>query len=599
MSNNKKFYMGNKRLKAEGFEETIGKVEFKKRVREIKRCKEDILYFAEKYFFIVSPDKGKHRIQMFDKQKQLVKSFQEFDRVVTLAARQTGKTTAYTVYLCWLMIFFKDKRILVCGNKQSTSKEIVSRVKLAFELLPLWLKPATTEWAGLSFALNNGSTIKGVATSASSARGDSINVLVIDEAAFIPPNIMDEFWQSVYPTISAPGGNTQVIMVSTPNGTGNLFYETYESARLGLEGGWHLEQMNWDDRPGRDAAWKDKTIASFNGDMQKWAQEFGNKFIGSSQTLFKPTAIEYFKSFIISDKWFEPTIIDLPKLPGEHINIKQWFKPHPSRTYAIGADVADGVGGDSSIALVFDITELYNIKQVASFASNVVSPTEFAYVLVKIGVMYNNAHILCESNNMGRSTLDFIYQIYEYEWIVNFGGKRNLGILSNHMIKIKTCLFSRSLTTAANVKIELYDKNAVAELEYFEKVVGGNTYKAIQGKYDDYTLSFIWLMFIFQPEIVDNYYDVRDWQTTTLGYSLPKVIRNFSVYGSGNMFNDALSAAIKDPDKVFEGLGDGTISEEAVGYFAGETDGGDDVMSSRGFSADSYSNEDTSWLFNT
>lgn len=592
MANNAKFYNGNRRLKAEGFEETISKVEFKRRVREIKRCKEDILYFAEKFFYIVSPDKGKHKIEMFEKQKQLVQSFQDHSRVVTLAARQTGKTTAYTVYLCWLMTFFNDKRILICGNKQSTSKEIVSRVKLGFELLPLWLKPSTTEWAALSFGLSNGSTIKGTATSSDSARGDSINVLVVDEAAFIPPGIMDEFWQSVYPTISS-GDSTQVIMVSTPNGTGNLFYETYESARLGLDGGWHLEQINWDDRPGRDEAWKAKTIASFNGDMQKWAQEFGNQFLGSSQTLFKAETIEKYKNFIISDKWFEPTVIDLPKLPGEHINIKQWFKPHPSRTYAIGADVADGVGGDSSVAIVFDVTELDKITQVATFASNMVSPTEFAYVLVKLGVMYNNAHIFCERNNMGSSTLDFIYEIYEYESIVNWGGKRNLGILSNHMIKSKACLFARGICSLIDMTI--YDKNLVAEMEYLEKAPGTNTYKAIQGKHDDFTLSFIWVLLAFKSDIVENYYDVRDWQTTTLGYSLPKIIRNFSVYGNGSMFNDALTTAMKDPDKVLDQINNGTLEDgdEGGGYFSDEGDGG----AGFGFSSNSDPNTDIGWLF--
>lgn len=684
-------YRGNNNLKSEDCIDYITAEEYNHRISEIVKCRNDILYFAEHYYTIVSVDRGKEIIKLYSKQRELLKCLEQNNRVVCLASRQSGKSTSYCIYALWLTLFNPDKKILIVANKEATALEIVSRIRLAYELIPNWLKCGIKVWNKGQIIFGNDSSIEGISTSADSARGKSCSVLIIDECVsgdtsitirnkhtkevknipietifnmkkelqeqevltrdgwssftgikktftkilykltfsdnsilkctsnhkllcidnnfkyckniiindklldknnkeisvrnieiiygenevydllnveknscyitnnvnshncgFIPMNILSEFWQSVYPIVSS-GKNSKVIMVSTPNGVGNLFYETYEGARLGIDKeGWVHFRIDWWDVPGRDEKWKEKQIASFNGDMIKFSQEFGNAFFGSSYTLLKSEIIQNFKNFVLSSEWFQPSI---KPIENTIYTYNQWFIPEKNKTYLIGADIADGVGSDKSIILVFDISNGKNIIQVASFGDNTISTIEFSYVLIKMATLYNNAHIVVEANGIGRSVLDMLESVYDYENIVNYGGIKESGIFSHVQVKANACMWVRNITSVINIRI--YEKYLIAEMEYFEKKLGKfNIYQAVSTKHDDYMMAFIWGLFCLKEEIIDNYYNVESFETTKLNINIPVIIKSYTseYFNNINDYNERYTKVDRDIDNIYKNL---------------------------------------------
>lgn len=256
-------------------------------IGEIAKCMYDPVYFVENYYYIISPKFGKSVITMYEKQRELLKCMIENNKVVTVASRQCGKTTSYCMFVCFIICFSKHKNILLLANKLSTSKGILRRIKFAFELLPKWLKPGVTEWNKESIAMTNGCTVKAFAASSDGARSEAANMLIVDEMAFIPQNIVEELWESAYPTISS-SKDSKVILVSTPRGSGNKFYELY-NAGLSQEciddevDKWTPFRIDWWDVPDRDEEWKKKQLVAFNYDMRKFNQEFGNCVFKNTQ----------------------------------------------------------------------------------------------------------------------------------------------------------------------------------------------------------------------------------------------------------------------------------------------------------------------------
>lgn len=246
---------------------------------ENKRCKKSILHFAERHFYIVSLDDGKQKIKLYKFQKRLLKSFSDNKKVITVASRQLGKSTTVTIYALWLACFHDFKSIVLLANKAETAGEIFSRCKLAFEELPIYLKPAVKSWRKNGFDLSNGSSITISGTSSSAVRGKSINFLIIDEMAHISNEIMDELWKSVVPAISA-SKNGRIICISTPNKADKdqKFYQTYQEA-LKKDGGWHLETVHYSEVPGRDEEWRKQALKDLNGNILDFKQEYENIFL--------------------------------------------------------------------------------------------------------------------------------------------------------------------------------------------------------------------------------------------------------------------------------------------------------------------------------
>ena len=498
------------------------------RIREIIRCAQDPIYFAEKYYTIVSPARGKHIIQMYEKQKGLVQEMVSSKRLATLACRQSGKTTSYCIFATHMLCFNADKKILVLANKGATAMEILSRISLAFERLPKWLKPGIAKWNARTLKFSNGCEVFGAATSSDAARGFSCNVLIIDECAFVPPNVMEKLWTSVYPTLSSDTtGKSKVILVSTPNGVGNMFHEYYVLGTRGtLKKGevvkWDSYRIDWWDVPGRDENWKQEQLASFNHDQRKFDQEFGNSFLGSASTLVSSERIASIKEAAEEVKFKEINLQDY--------RAKIYKEVSKNRCYVVGVDVADGAGRDFSVVTVFDITTPGKmIEQVAYFASNVIPPSELAYVVAKIGNYYNSAPVMLEANSIGNTTARYLNEIYEYDNIAKVQQRPGkLGIFSNAKIKAAACRNFKKYFDNSEIDIKIYDVNALDELFTFESVALANgeyTYKATGANNDDNVLATVWAFYIFENVVLESYFDIE--QEVRLGIEyFPAVIKN-------------------------------------------------------------------------
>ena len=241
-------------------------------IQDIQKAKEDVLYFAENFFYIVNPDEGKIKIPLFDFQRDALRMLRDNRFNILLASRQISKTTMLTIYALWVACFNDDKNIVIIANKEATAIEIFRRVRIAYEELPNWIKPGVKEYGKTSAEFANGSRIGISTTTGSAARGQTINVLVADELAHIEPeSILEEFWRSVYPTISR-AKTSKILIASTPNGTGNLFHKLVEGAEK-EENGFVVKRIMWDAIPGRDEEWKSEQIKAL-GSIDGFLQEF-------------------------------------------------------------------------------------------------------------------------------------------------------------------------------------------------------------------------------------------------------------------------------------------------------------------------------------
>jgi hypothetical protein len=272
-----KYYLGNDKLPtADTLHEYTPDM-----VNEIKKCKKNILYFAENHFYIINLDRGKERIALYPCQKRVLRSLRDNRFVILLSSRQSGKTTQMTVYCLWNACFNEDQRILIVANKEQTAKNIFKRVRLAYEMLPNYLKPGVVEYGQTSMTLTNGSSIGISTTSSDAGRGDSCNCLILDELAFIDNHIVEKFWESVYPIISS-SKKSKIFIASTPNGTGNLFHTLFMGATDG-NNNWKAERIDWWEIPGRDEKWKHDTIKTL-GSAEAFSQEFGNEFLHGGES---------------------------------------------------------------------------------------------------------------------------------------------------------------------------------------------------------------------------------------------------------------------------------------------------------------------------
>lgn len=576
--NPSEFFQRNEKLKAAHSTEYVTVEEFQRRTKEIVKCKNDIKHFANKYFYIIGAD-GKQIIPLYPRQAELLDFLVANSRIIVKCPRQCGKTTANSILALWYAIFNNDKRLLVVANKQEIVFEILERIQFAYEELPFWLKPGITSWNKKKISFSNGSVIEGTSTTSTAARGKSAEVVLIDELAWIPNNLLEPFLVSILP-IASSFKNSKIIGVSTPNGVNNKFYELYSAAELNVDNteGWKKFDICLDDVPGRDEDWRKARLAEFNGDLVKYAQEYECVFHGSSYTLLKKETIKAMKDFVLSDKWIEPTKVQL----NQNFSFDQYHKPIKDHCYILMADPSSGVGLDFSVVLVFDVTTTADICHVASFASNTVSTLEFPYVIVKMAILYNRAPIAMESNSIGDGILNSIAYTYEYDNIVNYEEQKGkLGIFSHVQVKGKACRWLRDLISFPIVNVRIYDKILVAEMEWFERknTPKHEIYQAVGTKHDDFMMAFIWGMFCLNPDIVESIFNVTKYaKIKEIGLDIPLFLQSmnssyFSEFGFGGDDHEV------NPDEVYNtqlfGKNTATekISEEDMPKVLGFTEG--------------------------
>jgi len=412
----------------------------------------------------------------------------------------THNTTAITVLVLWYIIFNPNKTVAILANKAETAREILSRIQLAYEHLPKWLQQGVIEWNKGSFELENGSRVLAAATSSNNIRGYSINLLIIDEAAFI--DNWDTFFTSVFPTISS-GQSTKIVLVSTVNGL-NHFYKITSLARQG-KNNYKLISIPWSRVPERDEKWKQDTIAGMNFDYDKFNQEYENQYLGSSGTLIAGWKLQELTPQIALN---------------EKQGIHQYEKPNKSRTYCGVADVSRGKGLDYSALQIIDVTEM-PYKQVCVFRDNMTTPGDFAEIINRLGRQYNSCPILVEVNDIGQQTAETLYFDYEYESMLftesaGKAGKRittgaskpgsvDRGIRTTKTVKNVGCSMLKLLIEQNQLIIN--DYNTIHELSTFSKK--NNTYEAEPGNNDDLVMCLVLFAWLTEQKYFKDLTDIN------------------------------------------------------------------------------------------
>jgi hypothetical protein len=460
---------GNKNLRAPDVE-WVWKPE---EITETAKCAVDMDHFI-KYITIISLDHGRVKFKPRPYQQRIIDTIANDRFSCIMAPRQCGKTTATAAPILHYAMFNEDYNILILAHKADAAKDILARIKMAYEELPYWLKPGVVEWGKERVKFDNGSTISAAATSDNSGRSGSINMLVLEEFAHVAEHVAGPFWASVYATVSS-GETTKIIVISTPKGIANQFHTIVKRAERG-ENRFKLVKIEWDEPPGRDEEFKRKTIADI-GEL-KWFQEFECRFLGSQQTLVSAGVLE---NMMHSDP--VRTTYDI----GVESEFRIYAEPQPGRTYAAGVDLGEGGGGDDSVVDVYDITDPMNIEQAAVWSSNKTPSYDMAEIVVQICRFYGEANLLVE-NNMGNLASE-IFKDYEYDRLISYGAgqgnKRKKGITTNQVTKNLMCTnYKRMVETG---RLKLRDAKTIKQLASFVRLSFG-TY-AGQGEKDDHVMS--------------------------------------------------------------------------------------------------------------
>jgi len=490
-------YLGNPNLK-----KANTAIEFtQEQILEFMRCKEDPVYFANKYIKIVSLDEGLTQFHPYHFQEKLINNFHENRFNICKMPRQTGKSTTVVSYLLHYAVFNDSVNIGILANKAATARELLGRLQTAYENLPKWMQQGIIAWNKGSLELENGSKILAASTSASAVRGMSFNILFLDEFAFVPNHVADSFFASVYPTITS-GKNTKVIIVSTPHGM-NHFYRMWHDAEKG-KNEYIPTDVHWSEVPGRDDKWKETTIA--NTSEAQFKVEFECEFLGSVNTLIAPSKLR-------------TLIYDNPIQRNAGLDVYE--NPIQDHDYVMTVDVARGVGEDYSAFVVVDITEFPH-KIVAKYRNNDIKPMLFPNIIYEIAKNYNSAYILCEVNDIGDQVASILQYDLEYQNLLmcsmrgragqivgqGFSGKKTqLGVKMSKTVKKVGSLNLKTLIEED--KVIFNDYEIISELTTF--ISKHNSFEAEEGCNDDLAMCLViyaWLVQMdYFKELTDQ--DVR------------------------------------------------------------------------------------------
>ena len=490
-------YLGNPNLKRANVAQNFTAEE----VQEFVKCSKDPVYFITNYIKIISLDEGLVPFELYPFQADMVEKFHENRFNNAKLPRQSGKSTVVTAYLLWYSIFNDNVNVAILANKAATAREMLQRLQLSYENLPKWLQQGVVNWNRGSLELENGSKIMAASTSASAVRGMSFNIIFLDEFAFIPTHIADEFFSSVYPTISS-GKSTKVIIISTPKGM-NMFYKLWHDAEL-KRNEYVTTEVHWSEVPGRDENWREQTIA--NTSEEQFNQEFECEFLGSVNTLITSSKLKILT-------------YDDPLTRNAGLDIYE--EPVADNTYVMTVDVARGITKDYSAFIVFDTTTIpYRI--VAKYRNNVIEPMLFPNVIHQVACSYNHAYIMAEVNDIGGQVADILQYDLEYDNLLMCamrgragqvvgqgfsGSKTQLGVKMSTTVKKTGC--SNMKTLIETDKLTFQDYDIIAELTTF--IQKGQAWEAEEGCNDDLAMCiviFSWLATSdYFRELHDN--DVR------------------------------------------------------------------------------------------
>jgi hypothetical protein len=480
---NENHYLGNPLLKKSNVPVNWSK----ENILEYQKCMEDPIYFIKNYIKIVSLDEGLVPFRLYDFQENIVETIHNDRFTICKMPRQSGKSTTMVSYILHYILFNPNMNVAILANKAATARDILGRLQLAYENLPKWLQQGVVSWNKGSVDLENGSRVVASSTSSSAVRGGSFNMIFLDEFAFVPTNVAEDFFSSVYPTISS-GKSTKVIIVSTPNGM-NLFYKLWVDAEH-KRNSYNIVDVHWSQVPGRDEKWKNETIA--NTSEEQFKREFECEFLGSANTLIHPTKIKSmaFKNPITSNA-----------------GLDMYEKPQHGSTYVIVADVSRGTNNDYSAFIVFDVSTVpYNI--VAKYRDNQIKPMLFPNIIHDVANAYNMAYVMVEVNDIGEQVATALQFDLEYENLIMAsmrgragqvvgggfsGGKAQLGVRTTKAVKRLGCSNIKQVIETDKMIINDYD--LITEFSTF--ILKGQSYEAEEGHTDDLAMCcvlFGWLI---------------------------------------------------------------------------------------------------------
>ena len=529
-------YKGNPNLKPAAIEHAYTEDE----VKEFIKCQKNPAYFIENYVNIVSIDEGLIPFKLYDFQKEMVGTFHSNRFTICKLPRQSGKSTTIISYLIHYVIFNEAVNVAILANKAATARDLLGRFQLAYEHLPEWMQQGVMNWNKGSLELENGSKIIAASTSASAVRGGSYNIIFLDEFAFIPSNIAEQFFSSVYPTITA-GQTSKVIIVSTPHGM-NMFYKMWMDA-VNEKSEFVPIEVHWTEVPGRDDEWKEQTVK--NTSEQQFLQEFECSFLGSINTLISPTKIQQipYKDPLESNAGFDVH-----------------EKPKEGAMYCISVDVARGGANDYSAFTVIDITTV-PYRLVAKYKDNEIKPLLFPEIIYNIAKAYNEAYLLIEINDIGAQIADALHYDLEYENIImsqmrgragqvigsGFGeGKSDLGIRTTKAVKKVGCSNLKQLIESDKLLVEDFD--IIVELSNF--IQKGASYEADDGATDDLVMCLVFFSWLVnQPyfkELTDE--DIRHRLFDSQRKAIEQDMSPFGFIVDGIMHTDKSAFTDQDGD---------------------------------------------------
>ena len=464
-------YLGNPNLKKVNVPQEFSE----ENIIEYNKCSNDPLYFIQNFVRIVSLDHGLVPFDMYEFQRDMVNSMHNNRFTIHKLPRQSGKSTIIISYLLHFVLFNPSVSVAVLANKSSTARDILGRLQLAYENLPSWMQLGIIAWNKGNIELENGSKIVAAATSSSAVRGGSYNVIFLDEFAYVPSTIAEQFFSSVYPTITS-GQSTKVIIVSTPHGM-NMFYKLWVDAQDGRNA-YVQTEVHWKEVPGRDDAWREETIK--NTSEAQFNSEFECEFLGSIDTL-------------VSAIKLRQMTYKTPLQTNAGLDIYE--KPKQDHIYMLTADVARGTKNDYSAFIVFDITEI-PYRVVAKFRDNEIKPLIFPSKINEVAKVYNQAYVMVEVNDIGEQVANTLQFDLEYDNLVMAsmrgragqilgagfsGGRAQLGVRTTKAVKKVGCSNLKQMIEDNKLIIEDYD--CINELSTF--IVKGTSFTADDGCNDD------------------------------------------------------------------------------------------------------------------
>lgn len=539
MANKNGAYLGNVNLKRTNVVEEITE----DKLKEYIKCSQSVEYFLKKYIKIVNVDKGLIDFEPYEYQLKIARTVRDNRFTICKLPRQSGKTTIVAGILLWYILFNEEFSIGVLAHKHSQSREILARLQLAYEWIPSWMQQGIVEWNKGSITLENRSKVVTAATTGSALRGGSYNLIYLDEFAFIPSNMQEEFFRSVYPVISS-GKTTKIVITSTPNGM-NYFYKIWMDS-VEDRNEYERVEINWWDTPGRDEKWKEQTIK--NTSELQFQQEFECEFLGSSNTLIRASVLR--------------RLVPITALQ-ENEHLKVYALPDKTRQYAMVVDTSHGLGNDYSAGIIFDITTTpYTIAAV--YRNNDIPPMLLPDVVFNLGKQYNYCPILVETNDIGQQVADILYHDLEYENLIfgtqnerdgqiisgGFAGRRmHYGVRTNKQVKRIGCANLKNIIESD--KLIIQDYNLIYELSRFIAV--RQSYEADEGATDDLVMCCVLFAWMINQNIFKdaNNIDIRQ---EILKHNMEMVEEQLLSFGYSDGDEEVMISDKPDTEKIEWGL---------------------------------------------